>query len=187
MTDPVFPLRTILFQLLFLLVAIALEARVLHQRLRISRKTSVEYATSINLLAAVTGWLCFFVAQSLLPQPLRTQIISYIFFDRLPTSQVQSFNLMIPLTGIGIFFFAFIIKLKGLELLQALIQSSQEKQRLDQPDPQGQPALADRLNRAISHTDTNQATAVLLANAYSHSAILLLLFLRFLQFHPLIW
>lgn len=186
MTDTVLPIETILFQVLFLLVAIALEARVFHKRLRIPRKTSVEYATSINLLTATIGWLIFFSIQELLPQSLRTQVINYIFFDRPLPPQSSSLNLIIASTGMAMFFASFLIKLKGLELLQALLETSPQTERQSVTlDKRRRLAFADRMNRAITHTDTNQATVVLLANAYSNSAILLLLFLRFLQLSTL--
>ena len=79
MKGMVLPLQTYLFQALFLLVAIALEASVLQRRLYLTRRTSVEYAISINLLTTVIGWLAFFLVQNLLPQPIKDQIISYIF------------------------------------------------------------------------------------------------------------
>lgn len=185
MTEPVLPIQTILFQVLFLLVAIALEARVLHRRLSITRKTSVEYATSINLLAAIVGWLSFFILQNRLPQQLKDQIISYIFFDRLLGSQPENLHLLIAAAGSFIFFSAFLIKLKGLQLLEAGLQSSPEVQLSPTLDKRRRSVFSDRLEQAILRTDPNQATTILLANAYSHSAILLLLFLRFLQLNIL--
>jgi hypothetical protein len=180
-TEPVLPLQTILFQVIFLLVAIALEARVFHKRLRITRRTSVEYATSINLLTASLGWLAFFILQNFLPQPLKAQLLSYIFFDRLLEPLPENLTLIIVSCGMAVFFGAFLVKLKGLEILEALLQSSQEPQQEDIPSERRQLSLAARLNRAALQTDPNHATVVLLANAYSHSVILLLLFVRFVS------
>ena len=189
MIGPVLPVQTYLFQTLFLLVAIALEARVLHRRLYLPRRTSVEYATSINLLATVIGWLAFFLLQNLLPQPLKDQIISYIFFDRFLLPQPESFYLMLASVGVVIFFSAFLIKLQGLQLLEALLDRSTKPQS----DVQVQSSmllrnrrrqrLSERLGQAVSRNEPNQAAVVLLANAYSHSAIVLILVLRFLQVH----
>jgi hypothetical protein len=67
MTEAVLPLQTFLFQFLFLLVSIALESRVLYRRMNISRRSSVEYSTFINLLAASVGWLVFFMIQNWIP------------------------------------------------------------------------------------------------------------------------
>lgn len=185
----VLPLQMILFQSVFLLVAIALEARVFYRKLRISRRTSIEYATSINLLTAVIGWLCFFIIPDLLPQlfsaQIRAQMISYIFFDRLLTPQPQNLPLIIAITGIIMFFSAFFIKLTGLKLLEALMERAPEKKSSPLTEKQPRLGLSKRLEQAVSRTNPHQATVVLLANAYSHSAILLLLLLRFLQINPI--
>jgi hypothetical protein len=191
MIGPVLPLEMYLFQAIFLFVAIALEARVFHRRLYLPRRTSVEYATSINLLATVIGWLAFFALQNLLPLSLKDQIISYIFFDRFLGSQPESFYLTLVSTGVVIFFCAFLIKLQGLQLLESLLertpehQSSLELQPPKLPHHRRRQRLSDRLEQTVSPSDPNQATAVLLANAYSHSAIALLLFLRFLSLYTL--
>jgi hypothetical protein len=190
MIGPVWILPTYLFQSVFLLVAIALEARVLYQRLYLTRRRSVEYATSINLLATVIGWLAFFLLKDLLPQPIRDEIVSYIFFDRFLTPFPESFYLMLASTGIVVFFSAFLIKLKGLQLLEALLERTPKEQ--SQPEQlvsnnnrlsQRRQDLSERLERAVTRTDPNQATVILLANVYSHSAITLLLALRFIQTH----
>ena len=186
MTEAVSTIQTYLFQAIFLLVAIALEARVLYKRLGISRRTSVEYATSINLLATIIGWLVFFLIQDRIPLPLKDQLISYIFFDRLLGPQPENILLVIAAAGVVIFFSAFLIKLKGLELLEAIIQERpREKDPAESLPKRRHPTLADRLGEAVTHTAPNHATTILLANAYSYSAISLLLFLRFLQIHTL--
>ena len=188
MKGMVLPLQTYLFQALFLLVAIALEARVLQRRLYLTRRTSVEYATSINLLTTVIGWLAFFLVQNLLPQPIKDQIISYVFFDRFLSPQPESFQLMLISTGIVMFFSAFLIKLKGLQLLEAVLENAPQLQTSRESRPHGlfrnrrrRRRLSERLDEAVSNSDPDRATAVLLANAYSHSAIVLILVLRFLE------
>jgi hypothetical protein len=181
MTEPVVPLQMVLFQVIFLFVAIALEARVFHRRLRIPRRTSVEYATSINLLTVIIGWLAFFLLKDVLPQPLKSQLISFIFFDHLLEPHPVNLSLIIVSTGILLFFAAFFIKLKGLEVLEALVQSSDGQQRSKPPEERRRPTLSDRFRKVALYTNPNEAIVVLLANAYSHSAILLILFIRFLS------
>ena len=182
MTEAVLPLQTFLFQFLFLLVAIALESRVLYRRMNISRRTSVEYSTFINLLAASIGWLVFFMIQDWIPLDFKDQLISYIFFDRLLGSRPQDLTLVIAATGVVIFFSAFLIKLTGLDVLEASLQERRERQ--DQsPARRSWPTLTHRLDEAVAPQKANHATTILLANAYSYSAISLLLFLRFLQIH----
>ncbi len=181
MTEAVLPLQTYLFQFLFLLVAIALESRVLYRRMSINRRTSVEYATFINLLAASVGWLVFFMIQDFIPLDFKDQLISYIFFDHLLGSHPEQLTLVIAATGVVIFFCAFLIKLTGLDVLEAFLQ---ERRKGDQLlGRRSWPTLTHRLDEAVSPPKPNHATTILLANAYSYSAISLLLFLRFLQIH----
>ncbi|NJR39502.1 MAG: hypothetical protein HC781_12655 [Leptolyngbyaceae cyanobacterium CSU_1_4] len=74
---PVVPLRAIAFQIVFLLMAIAIEATVLHKQLNIPPKQSIQFAASINLLTTVAGWLVTFLllGTSLsLPTPLLTEL-----------------------------------------------------------------------------------------------------------------
>ena len=184
----VLPLQTILFQLLFLLVAIALEARVLYRRLRITRKASIKYATSINLLATVIGWLVFFILvtqNNLLPLYLKDQIVSYIFFDRFLTPLPANFYLILIATVVVMFVCGFVIKLKGLQLLEALLETSTAKRSSLSSDKQSKDTFQARLERAIVRTDPNQAATIFLANAYSYSAIFLILVLRFIQINPI--
>ncbi|MBE9127500.1 MULTISPECIES: filament integrity protein FraC [unclassified Coleofasciculus] len=184
MREAVLPLEMILFQVLFLLVAIALEARVLHRKLKFTRKTSVEYATSINLFATVFGWLTFFALAKLLPGLVKAQLVSYIFFDRFIGPQPDRWNSLVVLVGTAIFFFTFFIKLLGLQLLKAWLKASADELK---PAPkllnQRRPGLINRQEAVkTSHFDQNPALAILLANAYSYSTILLILLLRFFQF-----
>lgn len=181
MTEAVLPLQTFLFQFLFLLVAIALESRVLYRRMNITRRTSVEYSTFINLLAAGVGWLVFFLIQNWIPPYLKDQIISYIFFDRLLGPRPEDFTLVIAATGVVIFFSAFLIKLSGLNLLETFLQDQPKEQRESAKRPW--PTLIHRLDSAAASPKSHHATTILLANAYSYSAISLLLFLRFLQIY----
>jgi len=184
MPETVVPLQTYLFQFLFLLVAIALEARVLYRRLRIPRKTSVEYATVLNLLAASIGWLVFFMIQPWIPVPIKDQLISYIFFDRLLGPHPESLIVTITAAGVVIFFSAFLIKLNGLELLESWVREKPKEGDTSQVLPKRRwPTLTHRQDEALAPASPNHATTILLANAYSYSAIALLLFLRFLQIH----
>lgn len=191
MIGPVWLLPTYLFQSVFLLVAIALEARVLYQRLYLTRRRSVEYATSINLFAAVVGWLAFFLIQGFLPLPIKSELVSFIFFDRFLSPFPESFYLMLASTGVVVFFSAFLIKLKGLQLLEALLERTPKEQsnpeQIISTRNRLKKSLPERLERAVTRTDPNQATAILLANVYSHSAIALLLALRFIQTHTLLF
>jgi hypothetical protein len=181
----VLPLQLILFQILFLLVAIALEARVLHRRLNLTRKTSVQYATSLNLWSVVLGWLTFFVLESLLPQLLRIQIVNFILFDHPIGSQLDTPNPQLISIGIVIFFFSFTIKIIGLEIINKWIHDQPEQFKMSSDVSNKRPSLFNQPKRKITQPKPNPAFAVLLANAYSYSAILLILILRFMDLNVL--
>ncbi len=183
MKEAVLPLETIVFQTLLLLVAIALEARVFYQRLNVGRQTSIKYAISINLLATIISWLLFFLVQNWLPQEVEEEVINFIFFDRISDSQTQQITLLTVSVGIAIFFVTFLIKLKGLDFLQASLQDMPITDEEDQEQETARrlywQTLANRFNQATVYSNPNQVTAVLLANAYSYSGIMLILFMRF--------
>jgi hypothetical protein len=181
----VLPLQLILFQILFLLVAIALEARVLHRRLNLTRKTSVQYATSLNLWSVVLGWLTFLVLESLLPQLLRIQIVNFIFFDHPLGSQLNTPNPQLISIGIMIFFFSFIIKIIGFELIKQWIHDQPEQFEMSSDISNKRPGLFNQPKRKITNPKPNPAFALLLANAYSYIAILLILVLRFMDLNIL--
>lgn len=184
MINLVLPLQLILFQLLFLLVAIALEAMVFHQRLHLTRKTSVEYATSLNLWSVVIGWLFFLLIENFSPKSLQAQIVSYIFFDHPIYNQLEKLDFIIISIGIIIFFFSFIIKMLGFELIKIWIHDHPEQFESNPEALQKRPRLLNRDKIKKTKPKPNPAFAVLVANAYTYSAILFLLVLRFMEFHP---
>ncbi|NET61692.1 MAG: hypothetical protein F6K47_37900 [Symploca sp. SIO2E6] len=187
MKEAVLPLETILFQTLLLLVAIALEARVFYYRLNFGRQTSVKYAVSINLLATIISWLSFFLLQHWLPQELEIEIINFVFFDRIAANQTQSITLLTVSLGIAVFFVTFIIKLKGLDLLQFILkedtpttEEEQEEEKKETTGENWQTSWANWINQVTVESNPNQAAAVLFANGCSFSGIVVVLLIRFL-------
>lgn len=171
----VLPLRAIIFQCLLLLVAIALEAIVLRQRLRLGYQPSIQYAASLNLLAVVLGWMVFLGFEPWLPTVLRTQIISYILFGNFYINEISSsLGMVIVLAGLVAFFLTFWVKALALEGLTWAL---------------GVPIVAvhrdSNVNRYRYRRSPDQRSksphllAVLQANALSFSAILVLLLLRY--------
>lgn len=182
MLAPILPVQTVIFQILFLLIAIALEGYILHRKLQLSRQNSIEYAISINLLSTIVGWLIFFFIQPLLPAPLRLQLISYVFFNSFHQNQLTSLNAAIVLIGIISFFVAFFVKMLGLYFLEWLITFPQKTQ-----NNQYKKTIKMRLktrkspSKVFSNQNTSKATVILVANALSHSVLLGLLLLRSFQ------
>ncbi|MFE1746238.1 filament integrity protein FraC [Coleofasciculus sp. H7-2] len=170
----VFPLQGILFQFLFLLVAIAIESFILYRELNFSRKKSIDYAISINLFSTILGWVVFFYVHPWLPRSLKSQLISYIFFDRF-FSFAQSPNIVteLILSGFVAFFATFVVKLKGLELLQILLElpTYVERKKQDKSNPRYFRLLAFKSDRLLTNT-------IFQANIYSFGVISIILFIR---------
>ena len=176
----VLPLRAIISQILLLMVAIALEAGILRQRLRLGYKPSVQYAAALNLLATSLGWITFLNVEPLLPELVRSQIISFIFFNRFFVNSLsENLPILMVIAGIGIFFVAYWIKRLGLEGLLWLMEEKTEKPPAVSPELTRQEryerARKGRAKRSVTPVKT---IAVLEANALSFSALLGLLLLR---------
>jgi hypothetical protein len=177
--EPIFPLRMIAFQVLFLLVAIALESGILRQKLRLGFKSSVQYATAVNLAAVVFGWFAFLVIEPLSPPAIKAQIISYVLFDRLLINGWSAeVGGSIFAIGLAAFFATFFIKAKGLEIMlrsegtwlvpKKSVQRSREQRYVSAR------AGRNEAQEAISYF----IDVVIQANAASFTAILLLIALR---------
>lgn len=173
------PLRAIVFQCLFLLVAVALEAAVLRQRLTLGYKISVQYAASINLMTTSLGWLLFLSVESLIPISLRAQVVSYVFFDRFFANDwIDSIGIWLIVVGFFAFFATFTLKFKLLELLLLILE---RQPQTTQPENLSRHERYQQARGAASRSESNRNSlfqAVLQANGLSFSAILLLLLLR---------
>ncbi|MHC5828549.1 MAG: filament integrity protein FraC, partial [Nostoc sp.] len=90
MLPRIFPIGGILFDFLFVLIAIPIEAYVLHSRLKFDKKSSTFYAISINLFSSVIGWLIFFVSEPLLPIQMKSELINYMFFNNFKSPKTQT-------------------------------------------------------------------------------------------------
>ncbi|MEM1308913.1 MAG: filament integrity protein FraC, partial [Cyanobacteria bacterium P01_H01_bin.153] len=172
----VMPLRAIVFQCLLLVVAIALEAIVLRQRLRLAYQPSIQYAASLNLLAVVVGWMVFLGLEPLLPTEIQTQIISYILFGNFYANALASrLGIVIVVIGLVTFFVTFWVKATALEWLTWLlgqpIAPSRQSPKANRPRYR---QSSERQSAALPHQ-----LAVLQANALSFSAVFVLLLLRY--------
>jgi hypothetical protein len=176
----VLPLRAIAFQSLLLLVAIALEAIVLRQRLRIGYRPSVQYAATLNLLATSLGWLVFLSFEPVIPEPLRTQIISYILFNHFYINDwASNLPFFLIVAGLISFFATLWIKLQGLIwLLRLLGLAPQDEPEKDVVLSRKERYDLARRGRQGKGTTSVRTVAILEANAVSFTAILLLLLLR---------
>lgn len=175
------PLRSVAFQAFCLLVAIAIESWVLWRNLGVTPRQSLQFATTINLLCTVVGWVVFFAVQPFLPELLRQEILGFIFFNQWTAPMAVWFILL----GFIIFFASFALKLLGLDYLRLLLLTREEwKARRENVTP-GRPRLG-KVPPIRDKKPSTQASAVLIANALSYSAITVLLVLRFLLADPLL-
>lgn len=180
--EPILPLKMIVFQVLFLTVAIAIEAGILRQRLRLGFQTSVQYALVINLAAVVAGWLAFLVVEPLSPPAIKEQIIGYILYDELLlngwSTEVGATLLAVGLLG---FFVTFFIKAKGLEFFLRADDAWEPLAKKQRPKKLSRD---DRYNKArggaseLRQASSSFTDSVLQANAASFTVILLLILLR---------
>lgn len=172
MTD-VLPLKAILFQLLFVVLAIAIEAIVLQRYLGIGRKTSIQYTATANLLSTVVGWFIFFVVTPLLPPDWQLQVVNFVFFDL--TNNTPILVGLAFLTFLG----TFIVKFQSLEWLDLILENKKtaEAEAKDIAKFRGRAG-----QRQPFANVPNRALAVLWANAASFSAITLIIALRMFSF-----
>ncbi|MBL1174106.1 filament integrity protein FraC [Pantanalinema sp. GBBB05] len=178
MIDSILPLRAIVFQMLFLLVTIALEGLVFFKNLNLDYKTSMRYAAVLNLFSTFLGWVIFFEINLFLPEDIQRQFISYIFFDRFfPNPWFAAVTPIIVITSLAIFIGTFLLELNGLELLEYLLDKSKNP-----PAPTEHIArFQGRRDQIIRFQANTKAYTVLVANAASFSAILLLLIIRWIE------
>jgi hypothetical protein len=195
MVANVLPFRAIVLQCLLLTVAIAIESTLLGRaefnRQSLTPRQSIQYATTINLLSTVLGWFTLFALfdlEALLPvdwtQALQTGVLNFIFFTQLSN---ESLSFMIVLAFIT-FFVSFAVKLVTLWGLKWLVQSEfpQALSESEVDPAKGKlNAMGLRDLRKYPRQPSSSyvdITTVLIANAWSYTAILMILLILSLQF-----
>jgi len=169
-----YPIGAILFNFLFLMVAMAIEGYVLSKRLKYEKRISAFYAIAINLFSSMLGWLIFFIVEPRLSSPLRFELFSYVFFNRLDFSAGNSSLVTLIFIGLVVFIGTFIVKYLLLLLFSfAMTDPATDKKQPDPVEPRD--TRRDYRNR---QQNTNVVTTTLIANALSYSAILLIVFIR---------
>ncbi|MEH1908607.1 filament integrity protein FraC [Nostoc sp.] len=172
MLPRIFPIGGILFDFLFVLIAIPIEAYVLHSRLKFDKKTSTFYAISINLFSSVIGWFIFFVSEPMLPIQVKSELINYMFFNSFKSSKSQT---LIILTAFIIFFATFLLK---FFILRVLLVSLNEAVAKKEEEPQTSQRRRWRSFSNLKLQSTSLATTILIANSLSYSVITIILLFR---------
>jgi len=172
MLPRIFPIGGILFDYLFVLIAIPIEAYVLHNRLKFDKKTSTFYAISINLFSSVIGWLIFFVSEPMMPIQAKSELINYMFFNNFKSPNTQTF---IILTAFVIFFTTFLMK---FFILRVLLLSLNEPVAKKEEEPQTSQRRRWRSFSNLKLQNTYLVTTILIANSLSYTAITIILLFR---------
>lgn len=172
----ILPLGAILFNFLFILVAIPLEGYVFNRRLNFDKKTSVFYAIAVNLFSSALGWTIFFLLEPVLPIYLKSELINFVFFNSFRSPNTAS---ILILTTVIIFFTTVIMKFFLLQLFVYLLKedvfTKKEESAITLPRPQRRRL---RLPSRVRFQSTNLVTTTLIANALSYSAITMILLIR---------
>lgn len=173
------PISIIAFQIIALLVSIAIEAFLFRKRLHWTRQDSVQYATAANLIASVILWLLLFGFEGQLPPWIRFRIIRLILFS----SSFESFDdvPLDPIIVIG-FILTYIlvcfIKIKVLDILKV---SSQPIEKLTEQEVQEDTStFLLRVRLAFSQDDSSKNNTVFLGNFLSIIAVVGLMLLQLL-------
>ncbi|MCG9886965.1 MAG: hypothetical protein MH825_15635 [Cyanobacteria bacterium] len=74
----ILPIPTVVSQILFLIVSVAIEAQIFVRRGRMGHRRSIEYALAMELLVLCLGWTFFFIALDLIPLDTRLAIVQLI-------------------------------------------------------------------------------------------------------------
>jgi len=116
----------------------------------------------------VIGWITFFFIEPVLPVNLKSQLISYVFFNQY---NIQSLMILVAFI---IFFATFLLKYFLLKLvLLSLAEPIKNELEL-----QAYPRRNFRRASKAKLQNTNLVTTILIANSLSYSAIVMILLIR---------
>ena len=170
-----FPFGVILYDFLFLLVAIPIEAYIFNRRLKFDKRTSAFYAISINIFSNALGWIVFFLIE---PTPVfnsyKLQVINYLLYNRLSDDVYSSVILVSFVT----FFATLMVKFALLKILiLSLTEPGDKKSETNSEIGSGLQRKTRRGSR-FSWQSTSIFTTTLIANSLSYSAITLVVLFR---------
>ncbi|NJL80092.1 MAG: filament integrity protein fraC [Richelia sp. RM2_1_2] len=171
-----FPFGLIIFDFLFLLVAIPIEAYILNKRLKFDKRTSAFYAISINVFSNAIGWIVFFLIEpSTFFSNYRLGLISFLLYNRIEDNIYGDIVLAAFIT----FFGTLVVKFGLLRLL--IIALSEPEEKKTEPEPEDSILVSRKTRRGRkSLQSTSLLTTTLIANSLSYSAITLVILFRIL-------
>lgn len=167
----ILPIGAIAFETLFLLVAIPIEGYILHKTLKFDKKTSIFYAIAMNVFSSVMGWSLFFLFEPILQVQIKSELISYVFFNYFKNPRTQSYIIMMSFV---IFLITFLMKLFLLKILIVALDEIGEKEEITDTSQRQKIMKHERLRIQ----NTNLFTSTLIANSLSYSAITIIILMR---------
>ncbi|AFW93214.1 MULTISPECIES: filament integrity protein FraC [Nostocales] len=170
----ILPIGAIFFEILFLLIAIPLEAYILNRWLKFDKRTSIFYAIALNVFSSVIGWIVFFTVEPILSIAIKKELINYVFFNKL---QDPSIGTMIVLLSFTIFIATFLVKFLLMKILIIFMGEGGKKTETEIISSQQR---ASYMNMAKLQ-NTNLITATLIANSLSYTAITFIILIRSLS------
>ncbi len=170
----VFPFGVILFDFLFLLIAIPIEGYIFNKRLRFDKRTSTFYAISINVFSNTIGWIIFFLVEpTSVFNDYKVQMISFLLYNRLEDNIYGG----VVVGAFTIFFGTLMVKFVLLKLFILALSDPGEKKS----EEEQQSAIFGRKSRRgykRTWQSTSLFTTTLIANSLSYSAITLVVLFR---------
>lgn len=170
----ILPVGAIFFEILFLLIAIPLEAYILNRWLKFDKRTSIFYAIALNVFSSVIGWIVFFTVEPILSIAIKKELINYVFFNKL---QDPSIGTIIVLLSFTIFIATFLVKFLLMKILIIFMGEGGKKTETEIISSQQR---ASYMNMAKLQ-NTNLITATLIANSLSYTAITFIILIRSLS------
>ncbi|MBE9211707.1 filament integrity protein fraC [Plectonema cf. radiosum LEGE 06105] len=169
-----FPFGLIIFDFLFLLVAIPIEAYILNKRLKFDKRTSAFYAISINVFSNAIGWIVFFLIEpSTFFRNYKLGLLNFLLYNRLEDNIYGNIILAAFIT----FFGTLMVKFGLLRLL--IIALSEPDDKKAEPEPEDSILLWRKTRRGRKALQsTSLLTTTLIANSLSYSAITLVILFR---------
>jgi hypothetical protein len=170
----ILPIGAVFFEILFLLIAIPLEAYILNRWLKFDKRTSIFYAIALNVFSSVIGWIVFFTVEPILSIAIKKELINYVFFNKL---QDPSIGTIIVLLSFTIFIATFLVKFLLMKILIIFMGEGGKKTETEIISSQQR---ASYMNMAKLQ-NTNLITATLIANSLSYTAITFIILIRSLS------
>jgi hypothetical protein len=167
----ILPIGAIVFEILFLLVAIPIEGYILHKNLKFDKKTSIFYSIGINVFSSVIGWNMFFMVEPILPVLLKSEIISYVFFNNFKNPRTLNYIIMLSFL---VFLGTFLVKFLLMKLLILLLNELGKSEDISQTSQRQKLFRIEKMKIQNS----NLVTSILIANSFSYSAITIILVIR---------